>query len=402
MVYESLIDVPHNVKEGIDWLVALKGDDGDEHLAALGEAIHKYLSYNFKNNPELAKKLPSLEHVKLISMGFMWNKELRGLWPAKDVLGNFVKAMDKKPSYFVNAMGSNPAKITKNLTKFFGGCEKFLDEIKHPATYESAYSSKATWDASCSEIPEACAAVFVGIAPMLYLGLESMRDASASQSSCWWPFGKKKAKVNFGEVVRAVGYDDLDCLGGAGSASALKAVKNLNPNVVDIVHDLCGFDAVYESENPESVPAEKSAEPVADGSSVEGEGEQSVIPEAEPTFEGEGEQSVIPEAEPSVDGEGEQSVIPEAEPTFEGEGEQSVIPEAEPSVEPAGEEPVIPEAEPSVEPVKPEVDDIEKPVKVAKAAKVARSVKAAKKAAKKVSRKARQKKEKKQQESAEH
>ncbi|CDR96049.1 hypothetical protein BBBOND_0211910 [Babesia bigemina] len=266
MVHNSLNDVPRNLKEGIDWLMALKGADGEKNLSALGAAIHNFLSYNLLKNPEEAKKLPSLENVKLISMGFMWKKQLRDLWPANEMLGKFIKTMSQKPTDLVNAIGSDPDEITANLTRFVDGCEKFLDGIKSTADYESAYSSEATWDASCSKLPEACAAVFVGIAPMLYVGLESMRDAGENQSIKWMPFIKKK---NLGEVMNAMGYEDPVCREGMTGPYLTTALKNVNRDVLEIIHGLCGFDVLYASETPEPVKADKPVEPVSQSTEVE-------------------------------------------------------------------------------------------------------------------------------------
>ncbi|CDR95179.1 hypothetical protein BBBOND_0203360 [Babesia bigemina] len=417
MVYTSLTEAPHNLKEGIDWLMAVKGDDAGHNLAAMGAAIHKFLV----DKPVGYTEVAALEKVKRISKEFLQQEEVTKVPYVNKLLEKFDKPVNKNPDWIartftleacdyknvVKTGGVEPKEISQDVADIVGACEKFLGNIKASDHYESAYSSEATWEASCSKKPEDCAAVFVGIAPMVNAGIRSLRFASHSEAYNWLPFIKT---VNLRNVLKALGYDESDSRYKLGAKVVFKALQGVSYRMLQTLYELSGYWAFYESSTTD-VDAEPSVEGEGEQSlipeaepSVEGEGEQSVIPEAEPSVEGEGEQSVIPEAEPSVDGEGEQSVIPEAEPSVEGEGEQSVIPEAEPSVEPAGEEPVIPEAEPSVEPVKPEVDDIEKPVKVAKAAKVARSVKAAKKAAKKVSKKARQKKEKKQkkqQESAE-
>ncbi|CDR95141.1 hypothetical protein BBBOND_0202980 [Babesia bigemina] len=405
MVFNSLTEAPHNLKEGIDWLVALKGDDAESNIAALGAAIYNFLV----DKPVGHTEIPALEKVKLNAKDFMGQSELRGLPYVKDLLTRYSSPV-KKPTglgkVFNNVDESDyknvvqtrkmkPEKITQYVTEAINGCEKFLGKIKTPDQYESAYGKEATWEASCSEKPEDCAAVFVGIAPMLYAGLRSLRRAS-NVSPLQYIGIRKKPEV--GGILTAMGYEESYRRSPLNASNVFAALQSVSHRTLVTFYDLSGFWAFYGSGKIGAVREEQPVEPVIPEAepSVDGEGEQSVIPEAEPSVDGEGEQSVIPEAEPSVDGEGEQSVIPEAEPSVEGEGEQSMIPEAEPSVEPAGEEPVIPEAEPSVEPVKPEVDDVEQPVKIAKAAKVARSVKAAKKAAKKVSKKARQKKEKKQ------
>ncbi|CDR97877.1 hypothetical protein BBBOND_0403650 [Babesia bigemina] len=490
MVYNTLTEAPRNLKEGIDWLLAVKRNDGENGLLAMGAAVYNFLA----DKPVGKTEVPALEAVKLISKEFLEQPELRNDQLVKDILEKFIRPMNTKPSWLskmfnhveesdytnvVVSRGVSPDDIAQDVTEVVNGCEHFLEKIIVLEKYSSAYSSEATWEKSCSEKPEDCAAVFVGIAPMLYAGLGYLKTSSNAGP---FSFMGIKRKTNIGGVLETLGYGESNRRSWLSGPDVTEALQSVNPNMLSTLYELSGFWAFYGSGKtviPEAEPSvegegEQSvipeAEPTVDGEgeqslipedeksfegegeqslipeaepsvegegeqslipedekSFEGEGEQSLIPEAEPSvegegeqslipedeksfegegeqslipedeksFEGEGEQSVIPEAEPSVEGEGEQSMIPEAEPTIEGEGEQSVIPEVEPSVEPAGEEPVIPEAEPSVEPVKPEVDDIEKPVKVAKAAKVARSVKAAKKAAKKLAKKARKRKERK-------
>ncbi|CDR96832.1 hypothetical protein BBBOND_0307360 [Babesia bigemina] len=460
MVYNSLTDVPRDFREGIDWLIALKGTDAESNIAAMGEAVYNFLV----DKPVGHTEVPALQNVQSIVKGFLEQPGLKNVWPVNRILEKYNKRINKNPGWFTKAFGGADECDYKNVIKSkhvsaktiagklgiaVNGYERLLKKVKTPEQYKSAYSSEATWEASCSQKPEDCAVVLVGIAPMLYAGLRSMWKASHGQSFSWVP--KSKNKNILVTVLRSLGFKHPECRDKMSASYVSEALENVTIDMLETFYNLSGFWAFYGSGKigavgekqpvepviPEAEPSvegegEQSlipeAEPSVDGEgeqsmipeaepSFDGEGEQSVIPEAEPSFDGEGEQSLIPEAEPSVEGEGEQSVIPEAEPTFEGEGEQSVIPEAEPtfegegeqsvipeaepSVEPAGEEPVVPEAEPSVEPVKPEVDEVEQPMKVAKAAKVARSVKAAKKAAKKVSKKARQKKQKKQQESAE-
>ncbi|CDR97340.1 hypothetical protein BBBOND_0312430 [Babesia bigemina] len=367
MVYNSLTEAPHNLKEGIDWLIAVKGTAAKSNLAAMGAAVHKFLV----DKPVGHTVVPALEVVKLNVKDFMDQNELKNMPYVKELRSRYSSPVRKYGTPFfihradesiykniVKTRKMRPDIITNKVTDVVYGCEKFLNTIKVDNKYESAYSSEATWEKSCSEKPEDCAAVFVGIAPMLCAGLRSLRIASDSGSlSCLG-----KSKTNVGNILSALGYNDPKCIYNSNASYVYNALKNLRLRMFLTLYDLSGFWAFYGSNKIEAV-REKPVDPV--------------IPEAEPSVDGEGEQSVIPEAEPSVDGEGEQSVIPEVEPSVDGEGEQSVIPEVEPSVEP----------------VQPEVDDVEQPVKVAKAADV---VKSAKKAARKVSKKALQNEEKQQ------
>ncbi|CDR94614.1 hypothetical protein BBBOND_0109120 [Babesia bigemina] len=378
MVYNSLTDAPRNLKEAIDWLLALKGTEAENNFNAMASAVYDFLA----DKPVGRIKVRALEKVKSISHKFMGQKALKEHSFVKIMLRRFESEMSTKFSLFhrhfgslaqsdcenvIEATGVKPEDIAVELAKAVDGCEKFLDDVKIPGQYSSAYSSRATWDSSCSRKPEACAVVLVGIAPMLYAGLRSLKEASADVVNRQWLVSY--AEMHLKDVLKAVGYKTQEYRASMSGADISTALNSVKYDMLSSIYDLAGFWAFYGFDKIGDLKVEQPKDPKAD-----------------PSVEGEGKQPVIPEAEPSVYGEGEQSVIPEAEPSFEGEGEQSVIPEAEPSVEP----------------VQPEVDDVEQPVKVAKAAKVARSVKAAKKAAKKVSRKARQKKEKKQQESAEH
>ncbi|CDR95427.1 hypothetical protein BBBOND_0205850 [Babesia bigemina] len=65
MVYTSLTEVPHNLKEGIDWLVALKGTYGENNLKTIVGAIQKFLSYHRLHKPQEAKKHLSYENINL-------------------------------------------------------------------------------------------------------------------------------------------------------------------------------------------------------------------------------------------------------------------------------------------------------------------------------------------------
>ncbi|GBE59234.1 hypothetical protein, conserved [Babesia ovata] len=90
MVYNSL-EAPHNLKEGVDWLMALKGDDSEKNLAALGAAVHKFLA----DKPVGKMEVPALESVKLITKEFLEQPELKNMWPASELLGRFNKPMNK-------------------------------------------------------------------------------------------------------------------------------------------------------------------------------------------------------------------------------------------------------------------------------------------------------------------
>ncbi|CDR97767.1 hypothetical protein BBBOND_0402550 [Babesia bigemina] len=236
MVHKSLTDLPRNLKEGIDWLLAVKGDDGESNLKALGAAVYDFLA----QQPLALTNVPSLENIKLISMGFMWNKELRDLWPANVMLGKFIHSADKKADELADTMGTRPEKVAANIGTIVHGVEKFLDDIKHPAQYKSAYGHKATWDRSCAKNPEDCAAIFVGIAPMLYVGLESLRDASESASGAF--LSDEISTRRFRRVFKAMGYRKRRLRPNIGGPDFLKALSNVQKDVLSILDDVSGFD----------------------------------------------------------------------------------------------------------------------------------------------------------------
>ncbi|GBE61776.1 hypothetical protein, conserved [Babesia ovata] len=190
MVYHSLTEPPRNVKEGIDWLIALKGDDAKKNLKALGEAVHKFLADKSVDK----KEVPALEKVKLITKEFLEQMELKGLCAADTLQGELENPMNTNPSIFVRlfgnarkshhesfvqAQGLTAESIAENIGQVVDGCEKFLDVIKNPTQYKPAYSSEVTWAEAYEKDPETCAIIFIGIAPMLYVGIRSLKEASA-------------------------------------------------------------------------------------------------------------------------------------------------------------------------------------------------------------------------------
>ncbi|GBE60776.1 hypothetical protein, conserved [Babesia ovata] len=239
MVFHSLTDIPRNLKEGIDWLMAIKGTDS---IDALGAAVHKFLSGKSAG----LTTVPTLENIKLISMGFMWRKELRDLWPASHLLGKFIDTVENKSGNLAITMGSNPDAVAQKLGKVADGCAKFLGDIKHPEQYKSAYCSKSTWAKSCSKNPEDCAAIFVGIAPMLFVGLESLRDASKGESCLFGSDDVTKHRLR--TVLKAMGYRKRRLRPNMGGYDVRKALSNVQKDVLSILDDISGFDVSSESE----------------------------------------------------------------------------------------------------------------------------------------------------------
>ncbi|GBE62655.1 hypothetical protein, conserved [Babesia ovata] len=272
MVYNSLTDFPHNLKEGIDWLIALRGKDGKKNLAAMGAAVYKFLS----NKPVAWKQLPALKEMKRISKKFVQQEELKDLWPANELLERYEPPvnpnLDKEVHIsrdiyesdykrVIEARGVTAETMANKLGKIVRGTEKFLKDIQIPHQYESAYSSEATWDASCAKNPEDCAAVFVGSTSMLYAGVLFLLDASRSAAATW---ADEDAEMRFRDVLKAVGYDESVCRDGISGSDTLKALRSMNTDVLDIFCDFATFWTTYGAlaAEPGEFGAVESVEPV--------------------------------------------------------------------------------------------------------------------------------------------
>ncbi|GBE59629.1 hypothetical protein, conserved [Babesia ovata] len=254
MAYTSLTDVPHNLKEGIDWLIALRGTDAEKNLKAMGEALYKFLA----DKPIGKTQVPALEKIKHISKQFIANPELKEMWPANELLRRFKGPMSKKgPGCLASCFGASlesdyknvvrtkgltAETIAKKLRKLVNGCEKFLEKIKSPDQYKPSYTSEATWDVSCSNNPEACAVVLVGIAPMLYTGLRCLREASHDDTLPVSPFAPCTI---LGNVLKAVGYERSECCAKISGSYVFKALGNVKFQMLVTLYDLAGFWAFY-------------------------------------------------------------------------------------------------------------------------------------------------------------
>ncbi|GBE60098.1 hypothetical protein, conserved [Babesia ovata] len=254
MVYTSLTEVPRNLKEAIDWLIALKGTDADNNINAMGAALYDFLA----EQPVGLRRLPELEKIKPITRAFLMNEELRVEPFVKDLLGRFRRPMNKNyhilrhrllivnDSDYKNVIETErlkPRDMANGLGEVVFGCERLLHNIANSRKYVSSYSSEATWANSCSANEYACAAVLVGIAPMLYAGLRALRAAGSAatrDSSC-------DEDNRVGTVLEALGYPypesraSLD-MSGAEVRTAMKAVKL---HVLEFIYDIAGFWAFY-------------------------------------------------------------------------------------------------------------------------------------------------------------
>ncbi|CDR97956.1 hypothetical protein BBBOND_0404440 [Babesia bigemina] len=253
MVYKSLTEAPHNLKEGIDWLIAVKGDDAANNLMAIGTAVHKFLA----DKPVGFAEVPALENVKRISKEFLGKPELKDQWPVNFMLRKFNQPMDKNPNIFVKIFGDveesdyknviqdksvSAETIAKDIGDVVNCCEQFLEKVKIPDQYKSAYSSEATWDASCAKDPESCAIILVGIAPMLYAGLNSLM---ASCIAAFFRGLNSKAHRPTQQLLQALGCIEPECRAGISVPNIIMALGGMDKSVMTTIYDLSGFWAFY-------------------------------------------------------------------------------------------------------------------------------------------------------------
>ncbi|GBE62430.1 hypothetical protein, conserved [Babesia ovata] len=254
MVYNSLTEAPRNLKEGIDWLIALRGTDADKNLAAVGKAVHKFLA----DKPVGFTEVPALEKVKSISKEFMEKRELKEQPFVRQLLRRFNKKRNENITLLdrwfesiaesdyanvVEARGVTAKTIGEKLSKAVDGCEKFRENVKIPDQYKSTYSSEATWEASCAKDPEACAVVLVGVAPMLYTGLRSLKVASEAETRGGLPMALGTSSL--GSVLIAVGYEEPQWRVEMTASYIFKALKGVSHQVLTTLYDLSGFWGFY-------------------------------------------------------------------------------------------------------------------------------------------------------------
>ncbi|CDR97144.1 hypothetical protein BBBOND_0310470 [Babesia bigemina] len=253
MVYTSLTEAPHNLKEAIDWLMAVKGTDGENNLKALGKAVYDVLA----DKPIGKAELPALEKVKPIAKKFLEHKDLKGQWFVRMLMDRYNRPLNRFTNRVVKSMiyitdsdykdaikgqRLTAGNIGKKIGEVVDGCGKLLDGVKNHDKYKSAYSSEATWDASCSKDPEACAVVLVGIAPVLFVGLRSLFDAVPGRI---FGVARPKAKGNSEKILTAVGYELPQRRSEILGAELLNALEGVSTEVLTTIYDLAGFWAFY-------------------------------------------------------------------------------------------------------------------------------------------------------------
>ncbi|CDR93805.1 hypothetical protein BBBOND_0101340 [Babesia bigemina] len=213
MVYTSLTNVPRNFKEAIDWLMAVRGDGAKSNVAALGAALFSSLADKTVDKMEM----PALEEVKHVTKKFLDQPELRNQWFVGGLVKRYNDLINKSPGglakYFrvvdesdenvLKGKGITAGSIVENLDDVVYGTEIFLDDIKSPGEYESAYSPEATCSKSCTQKPEDCAAVF--------------------------------------ELIQALGYVEPECRAGMTASYVGRALSGFDADTTDFICDMSGF-----------------------------------------------------------------------------------------------------------------------------------------------------------------
>ncbi|CDR96361.1 hypothetical protein BBBOND_0302650 [Babesia bigemina] len=238
MAHNSLTDAPRNFREGIDWLLALKGTDAEDNLKALGTALYDFLS---KPHPG-STQIQSLENVKNASKTFMADQEFKDQKPIQNTLGMLIGTVKRTPGEFTNSKRLTAETIAEKLSNVADACDQFLDDIKDHNQYNSAYGAEATWDASCAKDPEACAVVLVGMAPMLYAGIQSLRKMS--NRGMWLDQNYVECK-RVRALVKAFGYDRLEVRSLMTDSYVSWALRSINKKTLATLKDLAGICAFY-------------------------------------------------------------------------------------------------------------------------------------------------------------
>ncbi|GBE62167.1 hypothetical protein, conserved [Babesia ovata] len=263
-VYTSLTEPPRNVRQCMDWLIALKGKDGTKNIKALGEAVYDFLA----DKPVGYTRVPALEEIKEIVKQFLKQKHIRGEPSIREMLSKYealrslgdpcIDCFFNIEDHYENIIQTEriTAKtIAKYLSDVVSGCEHFLKFIINPDQYISAYSPDATWDASCAKDAEAYAIIFVGIAPMLYAGLELLMSeceiAYDMIPDCELLDRMPYALRVFGFVKRE--YRARICF-----VDLKKALRRLELCELDTLYDLSGFWAFYDAKNYSATDASSS------------------------------------------------------------------------------------------------------------------------------------------------
>ncbi|CDR94509.1 hypothetical protein BBBOND_0108070 [Babesia bigemina] len=253
VVYNSLIYVPRNFKEAVDWLIAVRGDDGMKHLKALGAALYDFYAHMSGRFTEVS----DLDKVIRVSREFLEQEKLKKRRSVKRILIKLNDRLRKTPDQLAKDIGSaddtekekylqtkglTADTIAEKLCCVVDACAEFLGRIKNRSHYKSAYSPQATSDASFSAHPETGVVIFVGIAPMLCASILALEMASFRAVLRLPPFIAYKRMQ---ELIQALGYVEPECRAGMTASYVVDALGDFESETTDFIYRLAGFWAFY-------------------------------------------------------------------------------------------------------------------------------------------------------------
>ncbi|CDR95703.1 hypothetical protein BBBOND_0208570 [Babesia bigemina] len=246
MPFDSLTMVPRDLKEAIDWLLATKVNEDSRTWWSMGLGLTRM----YERQPAAVKMLPALEVIKQITKDFLERKEIRNQKFVRSVLDRINKPSSNTTGndpqslkvHVGSARGVGPRTLARSACKALYVCDMFLDDIKDHEKYRSAYASDVTWEESCDEYPEACAVVLVGIAPILYVGLRSLKEAAKAAVEAG---PGSKEEIHLAKVMKAVGYTVPQCRSDLTSLDIRKALRGLDVPMLAVIYDFSGFWGLY-------------------------------------------------------------------------------------------------------------------------------------------------------------
>ncbi|CDR94099.1 hypothetical protein BBBOND_0104080 [Babesia bigemina] len=251
-VYKSLIYVPRNFKEAVDWLIAVRGDDGMKNLKALGAALYDFYAHMSGRFTEVS----DLDKVIRVSREFLEQEKLKKRRSVKRILIKLNDRLRKTPDQLAKDTGSaddtenekylqkkglTADTIAEKLCCVVDACAEFLGRIKNRSHYKSAYSPQATWDASFSAHPETGVVIFVGIAPMLCASISSLNAAVFAAMLRFPPFIAYKRMQ---ELIQALGYVEPECRAGMTASYVGDALEGFEETII-FLYELAGFWIFY-------------------------------------------------------------------------------------------------------------------------------------------------------------
>ncbi|GIX66045.1 variant erythrocyte surface antigen-1 family protein [Babesia caballi] len=182
---KKLIDAPENLKEAIDWVIQIKDDN--EAIKGLAKELQELLKHD---GSDVAVKV--LETYRLVSKtvieklvdankGISQQKEkFYFTYTALDNLSQGLKPFNPQSNANINAnavknIGEWVSKVQENSLKniiptLATGLETFKKGIlQNPSN--SAYKSAPSWNSLTPSAKTDCAAILLGIMPVVYIGL---------------------------------------------------------------------------------------------------------------------------------------------------------------------------------------------------------------------------------------